>query len=138
MDGKEAMAGQRIIAPATGVTPRQSTDVLMVQNAEVRKALRFIRKNTHQPIQVTDVVAATALSHRSLNERFHSELGGSILKQLTRARIDHISRLLTDTDLQIQEIASSVGYADIRHFSRYFKRTTGVTPQAYRRRMSAP
>ncbi len=138
INGQEEMADQRIVAHTTGVTARQSTDVLMVQSTEVRKALRFIRENANRPIRVSDVVNVTALSHRSLNEQFHAALGGSIVKQLTRARIDHISRLITDTEMRIQEIAVAVGYEDDRHFSRYFKRATGLTPQAYRRKMAMP
>jgi len=138
IQGTEKMEGQRIIAHASGITARQSTDILMVQNTEVRKALRFIRENINQPIRVTDVVDATALTHRALNDQFHKELGTSIGKQLTRARIDYIIRLLTDTDMQIQEIANTVGYDDDRHFSRFFKRATGLTPQAYRNKVSPP
>ncbi len=138
MEGHASMDGQRISARAVGVTARQSTDVLMVQNEQVRKALQFIRENVNKPIQVRDVVNATGLSHRSLNDQFHSALGGSIIKQLTRARIDYICRLLITTDLCVYEIANTVGYRDERHFSRYFKRATGFTPQAYRRHTSPP
>jgi LacI family transcriptional regulator len=136
--GQEKRSGQRIMAHATGVTARQSTSVLMVRNPDVRKALRFIRENAGRPIQVADIVRATDLSHRTLNDQFHSELGCSIIKQLTRAKIEYISRLLTETEMRIHEIANLVGYEDDPHFSRYFKRTTGLTPQAYRRRHSPP
>jgi LacI family transcriptional regulator len=136
--GTEQMAGQCIVAPTAGISVRQSTDVLMVQNPEVRKALRFIRENVNRPIRVADVVRATTLSHRYLNEQFQKELGSSVGKQLTRARIDHLCRLLSDTDMRVQEIASTIGYEDVRHFARYFKRSTGLTPQAYRRKMSPP
>lgn len=136
--GQAKMAGQQITAQATGVTARQSTNVLMVRNADVRKALRFLRENAGRSIRVTDIVKVTDLSHRSLNEQFHSELNCSINKQLTRARIAHISRLLTETELRIHEIAILVGYDDDRHFSRYFKRATGLTPQAYRRKQTPP
>lgn len=135
---KGKMSGQRIMAHATGVTARQSTNVLMVRNVDVRKALRFIRENAGHPIRVADVVRVTDLSHRTLNDQFHSELGCSIIKQLTRARVAYISRLLTETEMRINEIATLVGYEDDRHFSRYFKRTTGLTPQAYRRRHAPP
>ena len=136
--GEETMSGQRIIAHATGVTARQSTDVLMVRNADVKKALRFIRENAGRPIRVADVVRITDLSHRTLNDRFHSELGCSINKHVTRARVAYISRLLTETEMRIHEIAASVGYHDDRHFSRYFRRATGLTPQAYRRKYAPP
>jgi len=78
------------------------------------------------------------MSHRALNEQFNKELGSSVGKQLMRARINYICRLLSDTDMQIKEVAGTVGYDDDRHFARYFKRATGFTPQAYRRRMSPP
>ncbi len=135
---KEKMSGQRIMAHATGVAARQSSDVLMVRNADVRKALRFIRENAGHSIRVADVVRVTDLSHRTLNDQFHSELGCSISRQLTRARIAYISRLLTETEMRIFEIATVVGYDDDRHFSRYFKRATGLTPQAYRRKHAPP
>lgn len=138
LSGQEKETGQRIMAHATGVTTRQSTNVLMVRNADVRKALRFIRENAGRPIRVADIVKVTDLSHRTLNARFHAELGSSIIKQLTHARIAHISRLLTETELRIHEIATVVGYDDDRHFSRYFKRATGLTPQAYRRKHAPP
>jgi transcriptional regulator GlxA family with amidase domain len=77
-------------------------------------------------------------NHRALNESFQKEFGRSIGKALTRARIQHISHLLMDTDLQVQEVAAAVGYDDVRHFSRYFKHSTGMTPRAYRRRMLVP
>ena len=138
MHGDERMSGQRIMAHATGVSGRQSTNVLMVRHANVRKALRFIRENAGRPIGVTDIVKATGLSHRTLNDQFHAELGCSIINQLTIARIGYVGRLLTETELRIGEIATAVGYEDDRHFSRYFKRAMGLTPQAYRRKHAPP
>ncbi len=87
---------------------------------------------------MADIVNATGLSHRALNDRFHTECGCSIIKQLTRARVDHIGRLLTETEMRIHKIATSVGFVDDRHFSRYFKRATGLTPQAYRSKHAPP
>ncbi len=138
MQGKDKMSGQRIVAHASGVHVRRSTSALMVRNREVRKALRFIRENAGWPIRVADIVNATDLSHRSLNDRFHTECGCSIIKQLTRARVDHIARLLTETEMRVHKIATSVGFVDDRHFSRYFKRATGLTPQAYRSKHAPP
>lgn len=78
------------------------------------------------------------LSHRPLNHLFHGELGASIGQYLTNARIQHIAHLLVDTGLQVQEVAAAAGYEDDRHFSRYFKRSTGLTPIAFRRKHLVP
>jgi LacI family transcriptional regulator len=138
IEGTAAMAGQRILAPAVGVTARQSTDILRVRDADVRTALRFIRENVSRAIQVRDVVRATNLSHRTLNDRFYRHCGSSILKQLTNSRIAHISRLLRESDLPIGEIARKVGFESDRHFARFYRRATEMTPYEYRRKSSLP
>lgn len=138
MQRKQKMGRQRVVAPVSGVNVRHSTDMLMIKNPVVRRALRFIRDNANRQIQVRDVVSATGLNHRTLNAHFHAELGTSIGKHLSQARVDVISKLLIDTDMRIQEIAHMVGHEDDRHFARYFKRMTGVTPKAYRKKMSTP
>lgn len=132
------LQGQVIQAQAAGVATRQSTNVLMVKNSNLRKAIHFIQQNIARQIRVGDVVTAAGLSHRSLNEQFQKELNSSIGKYLTNARIDHISKLLVDTELRIQEVAYAVGYEDDRHFARYFKRSTGLSPLAFRKRHRAP
>jgi LacI family transcriptional regulator, galactose operon repressor len=138
IDGKTKIAGQRILASAAGVAARQSTDILMVRDADVRAALQFIRENVNRPIQVRDVVRATNLSHRTLNDRFYGECGSSILKQMTNSRIAHISRLLRETDLTVGEISRMVGFDSDHHFARYFRHAAKMTPQEYRRKFSPP
>ena len=138
IEKKEKMHGQRILASAVGVSARQSTDILMVRDADVRAALQFIRENVSRPIQVRNIVRATNLSHRTLNDRFYRECGTSILRQLTVSRIAHISRLLRETSLSIGEISRMVGFDTDRHFARFFRRATDMPPQESRRNHAPP
>lgn len=138
MEGRVGAQGQQVMAAVAGVAERHSTNLLLVENDTVRKALHYIRENVHRPLQVAEVVQDAGRSHRALNDLFHSEVGCSIGKSITQARIQHISQMLTDTNLRIQEIAIAVGYEDDRHFSRYFKRSTGMTPLEYRRTVRMP
>lgn len=136
--GEAHSEGQHISAPAAGVVARQSTNLLMIENKNVKKALQYITEKVSEPMRVAEVVRYSGISHRSLNDLFHGELGVSIGGYITKTRIDHISQLLIETDLQIQEIAYAVGYEDDRHFSRYFKRATGRTPRAFRKQSKTP
>lgn len=136
--GTIKMEGQQIVAKATGVIRRMSTDTLMVKNENVRKALQYIRENSHRPILVSDVVGATNLGHRALNEQFQATLNCSISKQLTNTRINLICQLLANSQMKIKEVAEAMGYEEDRHFSRYFKRVTGETPLEYRRKINLP
>ena len=84
-------------------------------------------------IQVPDVVEATTLSRRCLLDRFHRVLGRSIHEEITRVRIDKISRLLLETNQSIAQIAVKLGYTGDDHLARYFKKETGMTPLAFRK-----
>ena len=50
----------------------------------------------------------------------------------TAVRKEQAERLLQQSQLPIKEIAYRLGYADISHFSRAFKKWTNVTPKFYR------
>ncbi len=134
MTGREKMKGQKIMAYATAVVPRHSTDILTIGDDRVREALRFISQNAGRLISAGDVVEAAKLSHRTLNDRFHATIGHSILQEINRVRALHISRLLLETNLSIKQIARNLGYSSNAHIARYFERITGLTPLAFRRK----
>ncbi|GMU84021.1 MAG: hypothetical protein AMXMBFR47_38910 [Planctomycetota bacterium] len=67
--------------------------------------------------------------------RAHREkFGCTIGEYLREIRIARAKRLLSATDETIAQIASSLGFADQAHLTRLFRRSTGMTPAAYRRR----
>jgi len=55
-------------------------------------------------------------------------------------RIDAACRMLADGRQRVRDVASAVGYQDMKYFYALFKRKTGVTPAEYRERAwaSAP
>jgi LacI family transcriptional regulator len=132
-DGK-SQTWHRILVHASRVVARQSTDLLAVRDEEVVKALRFIRRNSHRLIQVSDVVDATFLAHRTLHNRFCRTVGHSLVQEINRRRAAHIAEMLVTTSESIYRIARSVGYETAGHMSRFFRREMGVTPREYRLR----
>ena len=133
----EKMAEQEIVVEPTHIVSRQSTDILAIKDEEVAKAISFIRRNVRRPIQVTDVVAATALSRRTIQKRFRTTLKRSILQEIKRVRIQEIIRLLMETHMSVSEIAVTMGYSGPEHISRYFHKATGMSLLAYRKRYSS-
>ena len=61
--------------------------------------------------------------------RFQKETVGDYVQ---KRRVQHASELLNDRDLPLTEIAYACGFADQSHFTRIFKRRTGMTPGAFR------
>jgi len=134
MGGQAQSNGQRIVTQVTRLVPRRSTDVLVIEDPLLLRAVRYIRDHANRVIQAGEVVAAMGVSYRTLNDRFRKVLGYSILKEITRLRIEYIRRMLAETDRSIAKIALEMGYPDYRHIARYFRRATGMSPSAYRRK----
>ncbi|UCE98628.1 MAG: DNA-binding transcriptional regulator [Planctomycetota bacterium] len=132
MTGKKVQNHDVIVQPLHIVT-RQSTDILAIEDREVANAVRFIRQRAKEPIQVTDVVNAAALSRRPLEKRFRKVLNRSILDEIRRIRVAQAVRMLVDTNLSISQIASALGYPTVKHIARSFRHEMGMTLLAYRK-----
>ena len=52
---------------------------------------------------------------------------------VTDVKIKKAMYLLSETDLMVRDIASSVGFDSISHFQYFFKKNKGITPLEYRR-----
>lgn len=66
-----------------------------------------------------------------LSGQFSHFVGTSPMRYLRRLRMDQAVLLLYNRDLRIGDVAFSVGYKDIFHFSKSFKQTFGMSPSTY-------
>jgi AraC-like DNA-binding protein len=72
------------------------------------------------------------LSSSQVHRRFQKVVGSSPMNWLRRERMNAAKRLLVQTDTPISEVALCCGYPDPLHFSREFRRVTGLSPTAFR------
>lgn len=68
-----------------------------------------------------------------LSRLFKKETGISLSDYILQARIKKAQQLLVNTSSTVTEIASKAGYVNYTHFTKMFKKYTGLTPQQYRR-----
>jgi AraC-like DNA-binding protein len=81
-----------------------------------------------------DALARRAKMSRTLFvERFRAAVGTTPHQYLTQWRMQNARRLLRDTRLSLERIATGVGYDSAASFSRAFKKVTGSSPGVYRR-----
>ena len=134
MAGRKMRPGDHsVIIRPTHLVTRQSTDILATEDREVAQAMRYIHEHAREPMQVADVVEASGLSRRTLEQRFRKVLGQSILNEITRVRIEQVCLLLTETNLSVAQIASVLRFSNEKHISRPFRQEKGMSPLAYRR-----
>jgi len=131
MQGKQRKK-QNVMLKPSRVIERQSTDVYFIEDPVVVEALRFIRRNANRIITVDDVVEQVATSKSGLYKKFMRSVGRTVHDEITRTRIDHIARMLVETELPIGKIALDMGFTCSAHISRYFQQAKGLTPHQYR------
>jgi transcriptional regulator GlxA family with amidase domain len=110
------------------------TRLVRAEDAVIRDCLAWIGDHYASPSPVSAMAARSRLTSRTFARRFRAATGRRPIEYVHGLRIEHARQLLeTGTD-PIDDIGFQVGYEDPTFFRRLFKRTTGLTPAAYRRR----
>ena len=107
-------------------------------DAEIQQAQAWLRDQFSVANPVEQVIKRSKLAERTFKRRFVSATGLTPIAYVQRLRVEDAKRRLERTDASVDEISWRVGYEDAAFFRRLFKRTTGVTPGAYRKRFSIP
>lgn len=95
-------------------------------------AISYMERRYNTPLDLEDIAAQVFLSPEYFRRLFKKMTGESVRTYLHKLRVDEACRLLTVTELPIQEIAQAVGYQDMKAFYQAFKQITGKTPKEYR------
>ncbi|MCM3132700.1 AraC-type DNA-binding protein [Paenibacillus polysaccharolyticus] len=102
----------------------------------IEDSVRYI--HLHSEIQETDrtwiqdIAKSLNLSTSQVNRIFREVYGQAPRKYLSETLLNEAQRLLKQTDLNIDHIAMMLGYKTNAHFSRQFKRWTGIAPSEFR------
>ncbi|HYE04138.1 MAG TPA: AraC family transcriptional regulator [Planctomycetota bacterium] len=98
------------------------------------RAREFIAENCCRDVRVDEAARHVAVSPRALTRLLAADRGGSYAATLARARVATARRLLLDPDLPLKRAAAACGFGSAAALVRAFRRATGLTPGAYRRR----
>jgi LacI family transcriptional regulator len=137
MIGGESVSAQTILLEPIGIATRQSTDVVALTDAQISKAVRFIRERACEGITVDDVLRAVPMSRTVFERRFKKLLNRTPHDQILRVRIERVRTMLANTDLTLAQIAERTGFGHIEYLSVAFKRATGESPSRFRARFNS-
>ena len=102
-------------------------------NFIVQAALAYMRENCAlQHLSLNDVADHVYVSQWHLSKLLNRETQQSFFDLLGAMRVEKARRLLADPSRRIHEIAEAVGFSDVAHFSKVFRKHTGCTPGEYR------
>jgi AraC-like DNA-binding protein len=94
----------------------------------------FIESEYARPLALPDLAASAKLSVSHFCAEFKRHLGMAPIEYLINHRMRRAAFLLQDQELTISAIGNQVGYEDLFHFSKLFKKHFGVSPREFRKR----
>lgn len=133
MSGKKLAVTRKRITPV-GLRQRASSDKLPKGPADLERALRFIRGNSHEQIGVPDVLRQVPVSRRTLENLFLKERGHGVYEEIRRQRINRAKELLRETNKSILEVAISSGFKTLQSLNMTFSQFEGQSVAAYRKK----
>lgn len=89
-------------------------------------------ERTKRPSEYADMMNLTEVY---LNEAVKATTGLSVSRFIMTQVVLNAKRLLVNTDMTAQQIASRLGYIDYPYFSRLFKKIEGISPAEYRKNL---
>lgn len=131
------MAGHEIerrlwLLPPLGISARQSTDTMWVDDPVVMKALRFIRAQGCHGIKVADVAKEAGVTRRVLEAKFLKYVRHSVHEAIARIQFRRIEELLRSTELPLAAIAARTGFKHAEYLSVAFARRYRKPPSRWR------
>ncbi|MNI64042.1 HTH-type transcriptional activator Btr [compost metagenome] len=103
----------------------------------IRHVTNYIERNYHnRQLSLTEISEYVGVTIPHLCFVFKAGTDMTIKHFLAEYRIDRAKVLLANRDLKLFDIALQVGYGDGEYFSKIFKKTTGLQPSEYRKRIA--
>jgi transcriptional regulator GlxA family with amidase domain len=112
--------------------PLVSLGRLGAAEPRVARAIRLMEEALERPLSVAAIARRVGVSTRTLETLFRDRLGASPAAYYAELRMLAARRLVSDTPLQLREIALRTGFSSLSAFSRGFRRHAGVTARAFR------
>lgn len=98
----------------------------------VRSALKYMEVHYAEKLTLTELAEKTYVSQWYLSKLLNKYTGKSFCDLLNQTRISKAEKLLEDPSLKIHEISDMLGFNDVTHFSRIFKKIEQISPNEYR------
>ena len=102
-----------------------------------QNAVKYIEENYMEKLKLSDVADHVYVSQWHLSKILNQHVEKSFSDILNHARIEKAKELLREPSLRIGDIAEKVGFLDMAHFSRVFKKHTGFSANEFRNQMKS-
>lgn len=99
---------------------------------KIERIKSYVDRNYDKTVGLEDAASLVCLSPKYLSRLFKERTGLGFNEYRLGRKIEHAKGLLEETGATVSQIAFRLGYQNAESFIRIFKKTTGLTPSAFR------
>lgn len=108
------------------------------RNYVVKKIISYLNENYACKISLDSIAQNLYLSPVYISKLFKEETGESPINYLIKIRLEKAKEQLSSAEHgSIKQVANQVGYEDVYHFSKLFKKYYGTSPLNYSKKVTA-
>jgi len=101
----------------------------------VSASIEHMRRNLHHKISINELSQMAGVSNTQFFRFFKDSTGETPLAYYNIMKMKRAAELLKHTIMPIKEIAFNLGYEEPAYFTNLFRKTIGVSPRAYRKKL---
>ncbi|KXX66568.1 AraC family transcriptional regulator [Flammeovirga sp. SJP92] len=102
-------------------------------NDRIEKVQNFIAENYDRKIRLSEIAQELNMTEQSFSRFFSKAMQRPFFVFLNEYRINRVSRLLLETDMQVAEIGYRCGYESLPFFYQQFKKFKNYSPLEFRK-----
>jgi AraC-like DNA-binding protein len=104
----------------------------------INRILVHLRQNIESPakLRIEHLAATFHLSPTYIGEYFQKLTGESLRRYILQYRLNLVRHRLANSTLTISQIADELGFTDVAHLNRQFRKMAGQSPGTYRKRVA--
>lgn len=98
----------------------------------IEKICKYIQEHLSEDLSLVRLAELHYFNPSYLSRFFKQERGVKLSEYIDDCRMKKAKELLCSAELKVRDVALQVGYEAAHSFTRFFKKSTGMTPQEYR------
>lgn len=126
------------LARALIAAPPDAASIDSQEAEALERITSYIREHLSEEIEFQDLTACSGCPSKQVYALFRKHFHTTPIRYLSDCRIEAAKQLLMTSPMSITQIATACGFQTVHYFSRVFKTSTGLSPNAFRRQPDAP
>lgn len=114
------------------VITRQSTDTSAIGDTVMARTLARLTADLSKPVNFKSIAEELGYSTRTLELKARKVFGCTLREKINRIRLNEAVRLLSNSDLSVQEVAERCGFCGASHLGVRMKAAFGYPPGVFR------